>query len=128
MTSDCRLFACTQCGDCCKGFGGTYLSDSDMDAIAEFIGVSETEFIASYCVPSGRGYVLIQGADGYCIFHEGNCTIHAVKPRMCRQWPFIPSLLVDINNWRMMAGVCPGMRDDLDDDQLLSGVEKKLGE
>ena len=40
MISDCRLFECTQCGDCCKGFGGTYVSQADLETIAAFLGVS----------------------------------------------------------------------------------------
>lgn len=127
MTSDGRLFECTRCGDCCKGFGGTYLTAADMDAIAAFIGVPVAEFKTAYCVPSGLRYVLTQGADGYCIFYNGNCRIHSVKPCMCRQWPFIPGLLVDINNWRMMASVCPGMHNDLDDGQLQAWVHKEMG-
>ena len=126
MTSDCHIFDCTQCGDCCKGFGGTYIGQADMEAIAEFIGVSLSEFKSTYCTSSGRRQVLIQGADGYCIFHKGNCSIHPVKPRMCRQWPFIPSLQKDINNWRMMASVCPGMRQDVPDHQLSACIEAQL--
>ncbi len=126
MPSDCRLFACTQCGDCCKGFGGTYVGEADIHAIAAFIGVPVDEFKRAYCVPSGRRRVLVQGPAGYCIFHDGNCTIHPVKPKMCRRWPFIPALLEDIGNWRAMAGVCPGMRTDMDDAQLLQCVRRKL--
>ena len=32
------LFSCTLCGDCCKGYGGTYLSETDIDAIAVTAG------------------------------------------------------------------------------------------
>lgn len=128
MTSDCRLFECTQCGDCCKGFGGTYVTRSDMRAIAAHVGVTVETFKASYCAPSGKQFVLTQGKDGFCIFHKGNCSIHPVKPRMCRQWPFIPGLRKDLNNWRMMASVCPGMRNDLDDDPLMACLRKEMGE
>lgn len=127
MTSDDRLFECTQCGDCCKGFGGTYLTDADVEAIAKFIGVPIDTVVESYSTRSGGRLVLAQRPDGYCIFWDGNCTIHPVKPKMCRQWPFIQSLLVDIANWRMMASVCPGMRNDLDDDSLAAGIRRRMG-
>ena len=128
MTSDCRLFDCTQCGDCCKGFGGTYINATDVEAIAQFTGIAADEIKRSHCVASGNRLVLAQRPDGYCIFWDRNCTIHPVKPMMCRQWPFIPSLLVDIQNWKMMASVCPGMRADLDDDDLSTCLVTEMGE
>ena len=33
------IFNCQQCGDCCKGFGGTYVSPEDVQAIAAFIHI-----------------------------------------------------------------------------------------
>ncbi|MEZ4524987.1 MAG: YkgJ family cysteine cluster protein [Desulfobacterales bacterium] len=68
---------------------------------------------------SGSRPVLAQS--GYCVFwKEKICTIHPVKPRMCKAWPFIQSVLTDVNNWRMMAGSCPGMRTDVPDDMILA--------
>ena len=45
---------------------------------------------------------------------------------MCREWPFISSLLVDIANWKIMASVCPGMRIDLDDRTLTACIRRQL--
>ena len=42
-------------------------------------------------------------------FWDRICTIHPVKPQMCRRWPFIESVLRDVANWRIMASMCPGM-------------------
>jgi Fe-S-cluster containining protein len=102
------------------------VTDADLTAIGEYIGAAPEEVIRSYCVPSGNKRVLAQGGDGFCIFFDRNCSIHPVKPRMCRQWPFISSLLVDIANWRIMASVCPGMRTDLDDETLEQCIRKRL--
>jgi Fe-S-cluster containining protein len=124
--SDQALFECTQCGDCCKGYGGTYLTESDITKIAAFIGVDIVEFKRRYCVYSGNRPVLAQQANGYCIFFDQNCTIHAVKPRMCRQWPFIQSLMVDIANWHIMAGVCPGMNRIMDDRHLMAAIRREM--
>jgi len=120
------LFACTQCGDCCKGYGGTYLSEHDVAAIARFVGVSVDKLKRSYCDVSGGRLVLTQRPDGYCIFFDGNCTIHAVKPRMCRQWPFIKSVLIEPANWRIMAESCPGMRDEQDPEKLIAYVKAQM--
>jgi uncharacterized protein len=124
--SDQNLFTCTQCGDCCKGYGGTYLTASDVVTISRFVGVSAGDFQKSYCALSGQRLVLAQRPDGYCIFFDDNCTIHAVKPRMCRQWPFIESVFKDPANWRIMAGMCPGMVNEPDDDKLTAYVQAQL--
>jgi len=86
------------------------VTPTDIAAIAAFIGGPPAAFTARYCRTSGDRPLLAQRADGYCIFHDDGCTIHPVKPRMCRRWPFIESVQVDPGNWSIMAGVCPGMR------------------
>ena len=117
------LFTCTKCGECCKGYGGTYVTSEEIAAIATFIGVEHQQFILNYCKLSGGQPLLAQGANGYCVFWDTACTIHPVKPRMCRQWPFIDGVLKDILNWHIMAASCPGMRTDLPDELILSGVQ-----
>jgi Fe-S-cluster containining protein len=109
------IFICKKCGDCCKGFGGTYVTADDIEKIAAYINTDPKEFVSGYCLKSGSKLVLAQGADGYCIFWDNLCTIHPVKPRMCRAWPFIESVLTDINNWRIMANSCRGIKTDVPD-------------
>lgn len=108
------LFECRQCGDCCKGFGGTYVTPKDVENIARFIGAEPASFVRDYCQMSGGQPVLAQKADDYCIFWDPvkMCTIHPVKPRMCRAWPFIESVVIDPANWEIMSGSCPGIRTD----------------
>lgn len=120
------LFSCTLCGDCCKGFGGTYLSESDIDAISRYLGITADRLVARYTQKSGGRRVIAQGKDGYCIFWDKVCTIHPVKPKMCRQWPFIPGILVDVGNWRAMAASCPGMDAGAPDQKILECVKKAL--
>ena len=107
-----QIFDCTRCGDCCRGFGGTYLSEKDIDAISAYVSIERDAFIEKFCVPSGSRRVIRQRPDGYCVFWNQLCTIHPVKPRMCRQWPFLESVLVDGINWQSMASMCPGVRKD----------------
>ena len=122
MTSDTvglgDLFACRRCGDCCKGYGGTYITENEIDNICRFLGLERNTFVKRYCQMSGDRPVIAQGLDGYCIFWDKLCIIHAVKPRMCRNWPFIESILVDPRNWQAMAVSCPGMRAGVSDDQI----------
>lgn len=124
---DCRtLFSCTRCGDCCKGYGGTYLSEADIHAIARYLGLTANRVVADYTRASGGGRLIVQGDDGYCVFWDRQCNIHPVKPKMCRQWPFIHSILVDVGNWRIMAASCPGMRADASDPAIRVCVKKAL--
>ncbi len=55
MPSDCigpeELFECRRCGDCCKGFGGTYLTGEDIEAISRYIGTNPEEFCCSILQP-----------------------------------------------------------------------------
>ncbi len=120
------LFECQKCGDCCKGYGGTFVTPEEVEKIADYIGTPREGFIATYCQMSGGKPVLKQRSDGYCIFWDGVCTIHPVKPRMCRQWPFIKSVLIDPNNWAIMAGFCPGIRSHFPIEAVLACVEKEL--
>jgi Fe-S-cluster containining protein len=126
--TDCdELFVCTLCGECCKGFGGTYLTEADMAAIARHLGISVRRMIDTYTCLSGGRRMIAQAETGYCIFWDKVCTIHPVKPRMCRQWPYLRSILVDVANWRTMAASCPGMKADAGDASIIACVKKALG-
>lgn len=123
-----EIFTCRMCGDCCQGYGGTYLGQEDVIAIAAHLGQDPEHFVATCCQMSGGRPVLAQGDGGRCLFWDQLCTIHAVKPAMCRAWPFINSVLVDVQNWHSMATCCPGMRTDLADDVIRAQVRRKLEE
>lgn len=122
MTSDTvgrgDVFTCRRCGQCCKGYGGTYITKNEIDNICRYLGLERNTFIERYCQMSGDRPVIAQGLNGYCIFWDRLCKIHAVKPRMCRNWPFIEGILVDAKNWQAMAASCPGMRAGVSDDQI----------
>jgi Fe-S-cluster containining protein len=120
------LFKCRQCGACCKGYGGTYLSNRDTSRIARFIGSDPQKFVDQYCRLSGNRPVLAQREDGYCIFWDRLCTIHPVKPLMCRKWPFLESILIDPANWLIMADSCPGIQTDVAAEALVKIVKQMI--
>ena len=122
------IFKCQQCGDCCRGYGGTFVTPADIAAIAAYIRTDPDRFVQDYCQMSGSRPVLAQGDDGYCIFWEKVCTIHPVKPRMCRQWPFIEAVLADVGNWYVMAAGCPGIRTDIPGRIVCDCTRKALAE
>lgn len=120
------IFKCRQCGVCCKGYGGTFLSEKEIEKIAAYTHTDSKKFVENYCQISGKKTILAQAGDMYCIFWDGLCTIHPVKPRMCKAWPFIESVLIDINNWYIMASLCPGIRTDVPNSIIKECVAEEL--
>lgn len=121
-----EIFECQNCGRCCHGFGGTYVTTENIADIADYLGV-DFEAIKKYCCrTSGEKTVLAQKPDGYCVFWDENCTIHPVKPRMCRAWPFIESVLRAPENWQVMANACPGINPDVSERALRRCVRREI--
>ena len=120
------IFSCQKCGVCCKGYGGTFVTADDVGAISSFLNEDPAVLIDKYCRKSGSKSVLTQNKDGYCIFWDGLCTIHPVKPRMCREWPFIKGMIVDIRNWRAAGESCPGIRTDLSNEMVEEIIRGEL--
>ena len=121
-----EIFECKRCGDCCVGYGGTFVTDGQIASIAAYIGMEPAQFVSEKCRLSGGKPVLAQDENGYCIFWEELCAIHPVKPRMCKAWPFIESVLIDIDNWQIMAASCPGIRTDVPDRIVEECVKEEL--
>jgi Fe-S-cluster containining protein len=120
------VFTCRRCGSCCKGYGGTYITESEIDNICRYLGMVRKQFMKRCCQISGGNPIIAQGENGFCIFWDQLCRIHPVKPQMCRRWPFIESILVDAGNWQSMAASCPGMRTDISDDQIQKCVRSVI--
>ena len=119
-------FTCRQCGDCCIGYGGTFVTDQDIERISAYIGIDPHGFVKQFCCLSGDRPVLTQQEDGHCVFWDKVCTIHPVKPQMCRNWPYIESLLIDFDNWNIMASMCPGMKKDVSSRDVKACVKKTI--
>lgn len=120
------LFTCQNCGECCQGFGGTYVSPKNIKDIALYLDLPVEHVQETYCRPSGKKLVIAQKVDGYCVFWDKHCTIHPVKPRMCRAWPFINNILLAPGNWRLMATACPGIKPEVPESVLLACVRREL--
>lgn len=126
MASPSDFFECRKCGDCCRGYGGTFVTDRDIKRISAYLGIEPEFFLSHYCEWSGNRPLIKSGEDGYCVFWDEVCTIHEVKPRMCKIWPFIDSVLVDPGNWAAIRSVCPGARDNGSPRELLDCVRGVL--
>ena len=86
-------FRCRRCGNCCRWSGYVRISASEIDAIAELLGMLPDRFIAEYTrlTADRSGLSLTEKANGHCVFleeaHPARCRIEAAKPRQCRDFP-----------------------------------------
>ena len=116
------LFECTQCGTCCQGEGGIFLSPKEIDRIAQFLTLSPPVFLQKFCLEKNGKIYIHTREDGYCHFSkEGRCTIHQVKPSPCRQWPFFKPMLADQANWETVCNSCPALAPYKTLDDYLKG-------
>ena len=120
-------FECTCCGECCQGYGGTVIGDADIKKIARFLDMDRNRFLEKYCVNSRNGWMIAQREDGFCHFvKDKRCSIHPVKPRICRAWPYLESLLTDPSNWEAMSSVCPGINKNADREKIIAAVKAQI--
>ena len=66
------------------------LSDAEITRLADFLGLSEFNFIQRYTRlrPDRLGLSLQDKPTGECIFLEGrDCSVQAAKPQQCRDFP-----------------------------------------
>jgi uncharacterized protein len=104
-------FSCTRCGACCTGAPGyVWVSPEEIERLAEFRGVSTSEFSAKFVRRVGNRHSLIERPGGDCIFwdkHAG-CTVYPARPVQCQTWPFWPENVESREEWDRVRSVCPG--------------------
>ena len=108
-----EIFECRQCGDCCRGYGGTFVTPEDIAAIAAYIHTDPKQFVETWCAFSGSRPVLAQKADGYCVFWD----------RVC-----IESVLIDTGNWEIMSSLCPGIKAGVSPETIRACVRRYLAD
>jgi uncharacterized protein len=107
------VFSCRQCGECCRGEKGILVTTAELEAMAGYLCLSAEDFAARYLVASPLGPQLAT-RDGACVMQEGSlCRVHPVKPRICRQWPFLPALLTHADEFEAVKEACPGIGADI---------------
>lgn len=105
-------FECTQCGACCSGEPGyVWVEDSEIDAMAEDLGLPFDTFERRYVRLVGKSKSLTEYPDGDCILLDPKtrkCTVYGSRPIQCRTWPFWNSNLDKKKDWKETCEVCPG--------------------
>jgi uncharacterized protein len=78
---------CTRCANCCRTLQPG-LTDEDIDRIAGHLGVARDAFVAAYLEtnPEEGGH-RTRAAPCPFLGEDGRCTIYAVRPRACRDFP-----------------------------------------
>ena len=120
-------FDCQQCGYCCFGKGGVRLTLAEAEETADYLRIGLSELKRLYLADGEPPWEVRVGPEGYCLFHQpqnGQCLIHAVKPAICRLWPFFPGPLKDESAFIDARESCPGLPDDLSwEDFKAAGAE-----
>ena len=84
-------YQCMRCGNCCRWPGDVNITADETLAIAEYLGMAESEFIENYTRLNSKrsGLSIIDKPNGECVFLEGvnTCRIQTVKPHQCSGFP-----------------------------------------
>src|SRR3954470_11236342 len=125
-------FTCQQCGNCCTGGPGyVWISDIEIDRLAEHLKLPRKTVLEKYCRKIGNKISLKEfrsPAGLYdCVFlkeipvepkdkNKGKvvqtrriCEIYPVRPLQCRTFPFWDGILASPERWEEAKKRCPGM-------------------
>ncbi len=109
-----RCFSCRRCGHSCSGRGGIVVGPHDLPRLADFFRMGEQDFLDLHTENLGGKPMLKTGPDGFCTFFspDHGCSIHVVRPDVCRAWPYFRGNLVDKISHAMAQEDCPGIPAD----------------
>ena len=81
---------CTQCANCCRETKVS-LSDHDIEALAQHLGVGPEAVVRQYTERDSEGGALVlrHNADGCVFLHRNLCLVYEARPRACREFPHL---------------------------------------
>jgi hypothetical protein len=121
------VFNCQQCGECCNGEGGILVTNLEIALMAKSHQISPDDFRRQYVWLSPSGPALRTDTQGKCILnHQGLCQVHTVKPKICRDWPFLPAILIDGDELELAKSACPGISPDCTQAEFLHWWRQKV--
>lgn len=107
-----KIFECTQCGFCCHGETTVSLDQEDQRRMIEALDLGGEEVVSRYWRVNGST-VQMKTIGGRCIFYDRGCSVYQGRPWRCAQWPLVPALLDDENNFLIIRDSCPGINKEL---------------
>jgi len=121
------VFLCRQCGECCRGERGILVTPAELTAMASHLGLPLEEFTARCLVDTPLG-PQVATLNGVCILQtDGLCRVHPVKPRICREWPFLQALLEHADEFAAAKEACPGLAQDATHDEFILAAREECG-
>ena len=122
-----EIFRCTQCGFCCHGETTVSLDDDDQQRMIAELAKPGNEVAAQFWRITGS-IVQMKTVQGHCIFYDNGCTVYHGRPWRCKQWPLVPALLEDENNFLIIRESCPGISKELSYQEFREIMTRLLGE
>ena len=115
-------FECNECSQCCSGSSGfILLTKEDIENMAGFLEMSETDFLENYThivklkeekFLSIKEKIRVVNKQKLfdCIFLENKrCLIYEVRPLQCQTYPFWPRIIRSSYAWKKEGEFCPGI-------------------
>ena len=106
-------FSCTKCGNCCKGVGSIYFSDTELNKIYKYLGLSrekDKEILYKKLIQRKENSYHIHDINAPCFFLKNNiCSIYKVRPLQCKTFPFWPSVFQSPDDLQWYKKECPGI-------------------
>lgn len=124
------IFECRQCGDCCFGGGGVRLTEAEAEAAAFYLKINLDELKRLYLKAGEAPWEVLTDFEAYCRFRQadGRCLIHAVKPEVCRRWPFLDGPLRDLSAFNDAKAACPGLKPEASWEDFRAAWEAESGD
>ncbi len=117
-----QVFQCTQCGQCCQGQTTVSLDQDDQRVMLKHLGISREEALQTVWREKD-GQIQMRTQDGHCIFYVQGCSIHGAKPKRCKQWPLIPAIIRDYDNFLIIRNSCPGILREISYEEICSAIK-----
>lgn len=106
-------FACTRCGNCCRGAGTVRVSDAEIATLARRLELADDEFRAMYTRRLRGGELSLRELRNRdCVFYDREargCRVYGDRPGQCRSWPFWNAVVHSPERWAEEAQDCFGM-------------------
>lgn len=121
-------FQCKQCGSCCKSDSMMPLTLDDIFRMADFLDLEPDEFFARYCAEvccagSSVPMPYLKRETGCPFLEDGLCSIHFVKPLLCKSMPSTLFGSLQYLRGKMppscsLQGMRPGAHTHINDDDV----------
>lgn len=122
-----KIFDCTQCGFCCHGETTVSLDEDDQKRMVLALNSTEGVVADKYWRINGST-VQMKTEQGHCIFYDDGCTVYHGRPWRCAQWPLVPALLEDENNYLIIRESCPGINKELSYQEFREILARLVGD